>query len=286
MRESPSGLFSAVPRTARFFLSRLVFGLMYAMLLTVLGCGPSGPERLKVKFIVDQKINDNNPVSVDIVVLYDMEMKDELARLTAMEWFQQRDARVRSDPTGQKFQLWRWELTPGLELRDVDEPLRGLPAQGYVFADYSSKGRHSAMFDPNYGQTIALRRTAYNLIVGNEINPQSHGWRPWVGWSSVGVGIAGLVVGTIFAIQLANTSDEMSKMRQADNKPDQDDEQGEYDKKSDEYDNEKLGTILGFSIGGAFLLAGILILVWPDTNESSFRDLSTTDGGYNGSMYP
>ncbi len=278
MRDNPTGLLSAVPKKARKLLSRLAFGLMYAMLLTVLGCGPSGPERLKVKFIVDQKINDNNPVSVDIVVLYDLEMKDELARLTASEWFQQRDARVRSDPTGQKFQLWRWELTPGLELRDVDQPLRGLPSQGYVFADYSSKGRHSAMFDPNFGQTIALRRTAYNLIAGNEINPESHGWRPPVGWSAVGLGIAGLVVGTVFAVKASSTSDDMNGLKSKD--------ADRYNELSDDLDDQKLGTILGFSIGGALLLTGILILVWPDTNESSFRDLSSSDSGYDGSMYP
>ena len=82
-----------------FHLRGLLLALMQAWLIFVLGCGAQGPETLVMKFDVARKANGDMPVMVDVVVVYDEELKDELDRLTATEWFAQRDQRVRNNPT-------------------------------------------------------------------------------------------------------------------------------------------------------------------------------------------
>jgi hypothetical protein len=259
-------------------LRGLLLALMQAWLIFVLGCGAQGPETLVMKFDVARKANGDMPVMVDVVVVYDEELKDELDRLTATEWFAQRDQRVRNNPGMQSFQTWRWELTPGKNMSGIKKTLRGLPAKGILFADYNSRGKHSATFDPNYAQTVQFRQDAFRVVVGEQVEPESSGWRPPVGWTAIGLGIVGLGLGTFFAIKKSNAQDDMKEYRQKDT--------DKYDELKDDYDSYKVGEIVSFSVGAALLLTGILILVWPTSNDDLFRNDIDSDDVSDGSTNP
>ncbi len=235
-----------------------------------MGCGPAGPTRLKMKFDVSRKANADHPVQVDVVVAYDPEMVEELDRLTASEWFAQRDSRIRNNAGGQQFSTWRWELTPGLEIDDVDLPLKGLQPQGVLFADYLSRGKHSARFDPRLAQTVQFRHDAFRLVAGRAVEPESMGWRPPVGWSLVGLGLVGAGLGTFFAISASQDAQAAGRLFPKD--------RDRWLELKNSVENQSVGMWISYGVGAAFLLAGSLILLWPDNDESPFRDVPNEDG--------
>lgn len=236
----------------------------------MLGCGPAGPTRLKMKFDVSRKANADHPVQVDVVVAYDPELVEELDRLTASEWFAQRDGRIRNNPGGQQFSTWRWELTPGLEIGDVDLPLKGFEAQGVLFADYLSRGKHSARFDPRLAQTVQFRHDAFRVVAGRAVEPESMGWRPPVGWSLVGLGLVGTGLGTYFAFSASQDAQDAGRLFPKD--------RAKWEDLRDSVENKNVGMWISFGLGAAFLLAGSLILLWPESDESPFREVPNEDG--------
>lgn len=239
--------------------SALVVGILLA------ACGSTGPTRLKMKFDVSRKANDDNPVQVDVVVAFDPDLVDELDRLTANEWFAQREQRMRNNPGQTAFNAWRWELTPGVEVPSVELSLPGKPAQGLLFADYHSRGKHSARFDPRLAQTVLFRADAFRVVHGKVNDPDSGGWRPPVGWSTVGIGLVGLGLGTTFGILADGAANDTRGLTEKD--------EDKHARLVDDYDDYRTGMWISVGIGSAFLIAGAAILLWPETNESPFREI-------------
>ncbi len=235
---------------------------------TVAGCGATGPTRLKMKFDVSRKANDDHPLMVDIVVAYDPELVDDLDRLTASEWFGQREQRIRNNPGETSFNTWRWELTPGLEISAVDVRLRGVPAQGLLFADYSSRGKHSARFDPNYAQTVQFRHDAFRVVAG-KLNSSARSWRPPVGWSLVGVGLVGVALGTYFAFEANDAAQGTVGLKPVDREL--------HNQLVSDVDSFETGMFISYGIGATLVLAGATVLLWPESNESPFRNVPSTD---------
>ncbi len=250
--------------------------LAIGLVVVTSACGPTGPTRLKMKFDVSRKANDDHPVQVDVVVAYQPELVEELDRLTAAEWFAQRDQRMRNNPGETTFNSWRWELTPGIEVPNVELPLRGVPAQGLLFADYLSRGKHSARFDPRLAQTVQFRQDAFRLVAGKANNPESGGWRPPVGWSLTGTGVVGLGLGTMFAILATNAADEASGLTPRD--------RDKHASLTDDVENYEIGMWISFGLGTALVLSGAAILLWPESDESPFRDIPDSDSGSNASV--
>ncbi|MCA9524704.1 MAG: hypothetical protein KC549_00215 [Myxococcales bacterium] len=222
-----------------------------------------------MKFDVTRKANADNPIQVDVLVAYDPEMVEELDRLTAGEWFSQREARLRSNPGETKFQHWRWELTPGLEFPDVDRGLKGEPSQGLIFANYVSRGKHSARFDPSYGQYVEFGYDAFRMVRGKLVDPESRGWRPPVGWSGVGLGTVGVGLGTFFAVLTNDAAVGTRGLRPKDAE--------KHARLTDDYDTYRTASIISFGVGAAFLVAGAAILLWPESNESPFREIQSEE---------
>ncbi len=236
-----------------------------AAVVLLSACGSSGPGRLKMKFDVSRKANDDNPVQVDVVVAYDPDLVDELDRLTANEWFAQREQRMRNNPGQTAFNSWRWELTPGVEVPSVDLDLPGKPAQGLLFADYHSRGKHTARFDPRLAQTVLFRADAFRMVHGKANEPESRGWRPPVGWTTVGVGLVGMGLGTTFAILAEGSAEDTVGLTERD--------AGKHGRLVEDYDDYRVGMWISYSIGTALLITGAAILLWPESNESPFRDI-------------
>jgi hypothetical protein len=244
--------------------------LLIGLYAFMVGCGPSGPTRLKMKFDVSRKANADNPVRVDVVVAYDPDLVEELDRLTASEWFDQRESRVRNNPGGAQFSTWRWELTPGLEIGDIELKLPGELAQGVIFSDYISRGKHSARFDPRMAQTVQFRHDAFRVVAGSAVEPESMGWRPPVGWTLVTLGLIGAGLGSYFALTASSKASQANELFPKDRPL--------WEQLKGEVEDNQLGMWISYGVGASFLIAGTVILLWPEGDESPFRDVPNEDG--------
>ena len=81
-------------------------------------------------------------------------------------------------------------------------------------------------------------------------------WTTSVGWSLMGGGAAGLLLGTLFLGQALNTTDEAASLGP-----------GDTDRRHDlesEIDRQNAAYIVSYAIGGTLLAAGAVLLLWPD----------------------
>ncbi len=252
---------------------RILRALPALLCALAIGCGPSGPTRLVMKFDVSRKANDDHPLQVEVVVAYDAELVDELDRLTANEWFEQREQRIRSNPDGAAFTYKRYELTPGLEVDDVELPLRGVPAQGILYAGYYSRGKHSARFDPARAQSVQFRQDAFRVIAGRITDPEGVSAQSVIGWTAIGLGAVGVGLGTYFAISSSDKATEASGLQQRNRE--------RYNELVAEVEDDRLGMYISYGAGAVFLLTGMVVLLWPESDESPFREIvdDEADGG-------
>lgn len=114
---------------------------------TLTACG-SGPEALRVGLEAERGANANSAVAVAVLVVYDDSVFNELSKLSAKQWFEEVEQRKRDNPEGASFDLLAWELMPGQRVDEQSIKLQGRPAQGLVFADYHTTGRHRSRFNP------------------------------------------------------------------------------------------------------------------------------------------
>lgn len=117
------------------------------LLLLLSACG-SAPENLRVGLEAERGANANSAVAVAVLVVYDDKVFDELSKLAAKQWFEEAEQRKRDNPEGASFDLLAWELMPGQKINEQNVKLQGRPAQGLVFADYHTAGRHRSRFNP------------------------------------------------------------------------------------------------------------------------------------------
>lgn len=145
-------------------LSRLIFSAL--CLLTVAACGGSGPKAMRVSIQADEGANDDSPVAVSAVVIYDKGTLSELRGLSAEAWFEQVDQRIRDNPEGQLFDLLRWEIFPGQAIEETTLDLDGRPVEGgLVFARYLNLGEHREFFDPAKRIIIRLEQAGFRINV-------------------------------------------------------------------------------------------------------------------------
>lgn len=127
-------------------------------------CGASGPEQLRVSVEADKQANNDSAVAVAVLVVYDDAELAELRKKSAREWFAEMEQRQRDNPDGSKFDLLAWELMPGQRIREKTVELRGIPAEGLVFADYYSEGEHREAFNPARRIQVQLLKDRFTIV--------------------------------------------------------------------------------------------------------------------------
>lgn len=147
----------------RRLVVRCAFLLAVSWLFT--GCGGAGPESLRVKVDIDPNANQNSPIAFAVLVVYDETMQKELRKLTAREWFEQSEQRLRDNPEMTSFDVLLREWMPGQIIKEITMPLAGKPGEGLVFADYYSEGDHRSGFNPERGILIILGEEDFNVLV-------------------------------------------------------------------------------------------------------------------------
>lgn len=129
-------------------------------LLALAACGSDEPRDPRLGTIntqvieiqVAKNVNNDSPVAVDAVLVYNNVLYDELLKTSAKSWFAKVEQYRLDYPRG--FDVWRWELVPGQQVQPQLLPDTVNQAIGMiVFADYFSPGEHRAAV----GQTRGIR---------------------------------------------------------------------------------------------------------------------------------
>jgi len=120
--------------------------LVVAAVLAGCGGGDKPIQTRLIEFEVAQGANQDSPIALDIVYVYDQQLVAQLVQMTAQDWFQKRGQIRQAFPAG--FDLASFEVVPGQK-----GPIEAVPPKStkaiaaFVFANYASDGTHRARID-------------------------------------------------------------------------------------------------------------------------------------------
>ena len=109
--------------------------------------------KLTVSIDISEKANQNSPVALDVVVVYDEELLARLLEFSSKDWFEKREQIKRDYLQGEGLDYWGWEWVPGQKVTIQKLPLKPEAKGGFIFADYFSPGVHRVRIDP-FGDVI------------------------------------------------------------------------------------------------------------------------------------
>ena len=138
------------------------------------------------------------------------------------------------------------------------------------------------------GQAVAVSLTV-SVPVKDEsvppvvVQPDSGSTRMTLGWVALGTGVALIGVASVFDNVLMQTQLEaaeaaVSDANAAQNATEYNQARSDYAEARDEFDSLKTPTLVLFGVGTAALVTGVVLLVWPDSEESSVSVSPTPDG--------
>lgn len=133
-------------------------------ILLLAGCGSDKAIKSRViEFQVAQGANQDSPIAVDIVYVYDPQLVPQLTKMTAHDWFQKRAAVRQAFPTG--FDVTSIEVVPGQKgpVEQV-QPKASQAIAAFVFANYASDGTHRARVDGLKTFLIALADKDFTIV--------------------------------------------------------------------------------------------------------------------------
>lgn len=94
----------------------------------------------RVALTAEPAVNNDSPVAVDLVILYDTALLPQVGTLPARDWFARREQFMRDFPLD--LQVVSWEIVPGQSLPAQPVGRRGNARAGFIFADYFAPGDH------------------------------------------------------------------------------------------------------------------------------------------------
>jgi type VI secretion system protein len=125
--------------------------LLAAMVL-VAGCGVTQKARsmfggqLPFEVVIASDANEDSPVAVDLVFVYDKKLLDALLKIPATEWFAKREQFIKD--YGNALAVEKWEWVPGQQIDRINVSYRAGARRVVLFADYVTDGDHRATADP------------------------------------------------------------------------------------------------------------------------------------------
>ena len=156
----------SVLNATRCFQSAVRVCVLLLFGISLSACSP-GSFNLQVD--VANKANQNQPIAVDVLVIYDDKIYEKLLELTAKEWFTKKDQIKNDLPDDESggLDIWEWEWVPGQVVLIQTLPIRNiLKAQtpgALIFAEYSHPGEHRARIDPNSDVRLALNEKSFSV---------------------------------------------------------------------------------------------------------------------------
>lgn len=95
----------------------------------------------KVNFKVSKKVNDNSPVSVHLIIVYDDGVMGQVAAMTAEQYFTA-ELQLRKDHAND-IDIYEWEIVPGQEMESEDISMTKAYGKGaFIFARYGTPDAH------------------------------------------------------------------------------------------------------------------------------------------------
>ena len=113
--------------------------------------------KLPVRVVVEPKVNEDSPVAVDMVVVYDQKILDELLKLPASQWFAEKPQFVADHRRKIEVPVQGWEWVPGQKVEKISIEYRAGARAVVVFADYHTPGAHRFVVSPQHPFQLVLR---------------------------------------------------------------------------------------------------------------------------------
>lgn len=137
------------------------------LVLAALGCGGNRKSFFggdaSVRLDADSGINQDSPVAVEMIVVYDKDLLEALLAKTARQWFETREQVLKDHPGDKDFVSMSWEVVPGQSLPPKELSFGTGARGGIVFADYFSDGAHRWRFDPHKDLRIHLQDKEFSV---------------------------------------------------------------------------------------------------------------------------
>ncbi|MGE4297236.1 MAG: hypothetical protein AB7E47_04330 [Desulfovibrionaceae bacterium] len=143
--------------------------LVVCVLAGLSGCGAGVMARKLVRSDLYATVesapdaNLNNPVALDIVLVYNEDLEQELLGLTARQWMEKKAQFKLDHRLNEDYVLWELEPVPGLDMEDLELPLTVSGKAFIVFVDYYTPGDHRVRTDPRHSFIIRLKQR--NFVV-------------------------------------------------------------------------------------------------------------------------
>jgi len=124
---------------------------------------------IDVSVEIDDNANQNSPIAVDLIVVYDETLMGQLMGMTAGEWFEKRSQIRRDYLDGAGFDSWGWEWIPGQKVSVQKLPLKAAAIGGVIFAKFITPGAHRSRINPFHDVTIYLRENDFAVNIPKDI---------------------------------------------------------------------------------------------------------------------
>jgi hypothetical protein len=147
----------------------MLWGLTALLLGTQLSCGLGTLSRkmvgrkVHVQIVSTEHANLDNPVALDIVLVFREELEKQLLEYSAAEWMRKKNQFKLDYIEDEDYLLWELEPVPGLTVPDVELPLTVTGNAFVVFADYYTPGEHRVRTDPQHSFRILLQERGFVL---------------------------------------------------------------------------------------------------------------------------
>lgn len=154
----------------------LAAGLVVLLLVGAAGCGVGEKlselkvgtysalgAKLNLDVHISPKANQNSPVALDLLVIYDPQLLSRVLGMTAKQWFEQKTQILRDYQKGESLDYWSWEWVPGQEIGRLKLPLEATAKGAVLFARYLTPGAHRIRIDPTQDIKIFLEDETFRV---------------------------------------------------------------------------------------------------------------------------
>jgi len=124
------------------------------------GAGTTFGGSRQVEFRIPEKLNNDTPVAVELVVVYDPAVEKQLLELPARTWFATRE-QYKRDFSSEQLETWKWEWTPGQSAMPQTFTYQVGALSTFLFASYASPGDHRIRVVPNKNLRVILHENRF-----------------------------------------------------------------------------------------------------------------------------
>jgi type VI secretion system protein len=119
---------------------------------------------LQLQVSVAPDANQDRPIPVDLVFVWDKKTAGKLEALTAKDWFDKKAQFRQEDPAERSLAIREWEWVPGQAVPEIDMSVRAAARRWlqaiFVFANYRTEGPHRFRLAAGSANLTLLREDA------------------------------------------------------------------------------------------------------------------------------